>query len=94
MSEGRHRKGRPFSVLAEYRRLAHFPICPLEIPSNGTNYGCEVKRAIRRALYFISSKMVGGLRSDLNFPPETGTDQEDRGFSIPRADLAHPVKRT
>ncbi|CAM3821077.1 hypothetical protein PHIN109289_11120 [Phaeobacter inhibens] len=38
-----------------------FLFSPLEIPSNATNYGLEVKRAIRRALYFISSKMVGGL---------------------------------
>ncbi|OBY27756.1 hypothetical protein A9D60_13415 [Leisingera sp. JC1] len=37
----------------------------MEIPVNGANYGLEIKRAIRRALYFISSKMVGGLRSAL-----------------------------
>jgi len=61
MPEGRRRKAPPFSFSGGSRGRAHFPICPLEIPANGTNYGYEIKRAIRRALYFISSKMVGGL---------------------------------
>ncbi len=47
-----------------------------------------MERAIRRALYCFSSKTVGGAIWHLNFLPETGSDQIDRGF--PRAVLAQP----
>jgi hypothetical protein len=44
------------------------PICPKET--------CGVKRAIRRALYFVSSKTVGDLAKGLNSLPETGKTKE------------------
>ena len=36
-------------------------IYPLEISAIGTKYEHAMKRAIRRALHCVSSKMVGGL---------------------------------
>ncbi len=48
--------------------LETLPICPKE------NYG--IKRAIRRALYFVSSKTVGGAIWPLNLLPETGKTKE------------------
>ena len=49
-----------------------FCLFPLETPCFCSRQTCGVKRAIRRALYFVSSKTVGGLVRALNFLPETG----------------------
>ncbi|CAD0186049.1 hypothetical protein RUESEDTHA_02954 [Ruegeria sp. THAF57] len=56
--------------------VAKFAIYPLETPTNCPNKTCGVKRAIRRALYFVSSKTVGGAIRPLNLLPETGKTKE------------------
>jgi len=51
----------------------------LETPAICPKENCGVKRAIRRALYFVSSKTVGDLTKGLNSLPETGKTKEFRG---------------
>jgi hypothetical protein len=51
-------------------------IYPLETPVICPKESCGVKRAIRRALYFVSSKTVGGSIWPLNSLPETGKTKE------------------
>ncbi len=51
-------------------------IYPLETPVICPKESCGIKRAIRRALYFVSSKTVGGAIRPLNSLPETGKTKE------------------
>ena len=55
-------------------------IYPLETQAICPKENCGIKRTIRRALYFVSSKTVGGVIRPLNSLPETGKTKEFRGF--------------
>ena len=56
--------------------LSERSIYPLETPAIWPKKSCGIKRAIRRALYFVSSKTVGGSIRPLNSLPETGKTKE------------------